>query len=453
MDQISAIVPACVGLFAAVGFGLFGVISLRERESRAARVSFGFTAAGLFLLVSIALFPSIRFAFFIFICASLVLILIAFIRPSRPIDLRNDIPRLRFDERDIMFARARLEPGSPNFNSYYALRPENLDGDNLSRSKPGLLSPDSREANPLLFASAQAGFDLTAVLRNSVDGPVSDQKCTRTPAEMTSFLKSLAVYYGALRAGVTELLPYHVYSYIGRGTGRYGDPIPLEHRYAIAFTVEMDFHMIAANPAAPGVMESAKQYVEAARVAIQLANAIRRLGYPARAHIDGNYRIIAPLVARDAGLGEIGRMGILMTPSWGPRVRIGVVTTNIELEPDSPVRDPSVIDFCGICRKCAENCPARSIPFGERQDIDGALRWRINAETCYRYWCTIGTDCGVCMTVCPYSHPNSISHNLVRRGIAHSYFLRRVAHRMENLFYGRRPRLRKAHTLFERWAS
>ena len=45
---------------------------------------------------------------------------------------------------------------------------------------------------------------------------------------------------------------------------------------------------------------------------------IRRLGYPARAHIDGNYRVIAPLVARDAGLGEIGRMGLLMTPRSRP---------------------------------------------------------------------------------------------------------------------------------------
>ena len=51
---------------------------------------------------------------------------------------------------------------------------------------------------------------------------------------------------------------------------------------------------------------------------VQLAAAIRDLGYPARAHIDGNYRVIAPLVARDAGLGEIGRMGLLMTPRWVP---------------------------------------------------------------------------------------------------------------------------------------
>ena len=254
----------------------------------------------------------------------------------------------------------------------------------------------------------------------------------------------MTIYFGALDVGITELKPYHVYSHIGRGTGTYGAPIPVKHRFAIAFTVEMDHGMIAANPHAPGSMESARQYVESARVAVSLAAAIRHLGYPARAHIDGNYRVIAPLVARDAGLGEIGRMGLLMTPRIGPRVRLGVVTTDIELIPDSRNPDPTVIDFCNICTKCAQNCPSRSIPFGERQEIDGAIRWRIDPNTCFRYWNVVGTDCGVCMTVCPYSHPDSMGHNVIRWGIRRSGFLRRVALWFDNLLYENKPNARSA---------
>jgi ferredoxin len=137
-------------------------------------------------------------------------------------------------------------------------------------------------------------------------------------------------------------------------------------------------------------------------------------------------------------------MGLLMTPRLGPRVRLGVVTTDLELVPDSPTRDAAVIDFCNVCRKCADNCPIRAIPFGEREDCDGALRWRINADTCYRYWCVVGTDCGVCMTVCPYSHPDSSCHNLVRWGIRNSGFFRRAAYHMDNLFYGRKPSPRRS---------
>jgi len=180
--------------------------------------------------------------------------------------------------------------------------------------------------------------------------------------------------------------------------------------------------------------------VESAKIAIQVATLIRSLGYRARAHIDGNYRVIAPLVARDAGLGELGRIGILMTPRLGPRVRLGVVTTDLPLLPDPPGDDGSVLDFCTICKKCADNCPSRSIPFGDRDRIDGGRRWAIEAESCFRYWNAIGTDCGRCMTVCPYSHPDNVAHGLVRWAARRSGAARRAALWLDDLFYGRAPR-------------
>jgi reductive dehalogenase len=202
----------------------------------------------------------------------------------------------------------------------------------------------------------------------------------------------------------------------------------------------MDPDLVATAPYAPTGMESARQYVESARVAVQLANFIRSLGYPARAHIDGNYRVVAPLVARDAGLGEIGRMGLLMTPALGPRVRLGVVTTDLPLIPDGRGEDRSVLDFCGICSKCADCCPPHAIPQGGRVEIDGALRWRINDAICYRYWNAVGTDCARCMAVCPYSHPDRAVHNAVRWAARHSGIARRAAVRLDDLFYGRFPR-------------
>ena len=187
-------------------------------------------------------------------------------------------------------------------------------------------------------------------------------------------------------------------------------------------------------------MESARQYVEAARIAVSLAAALRSLGHPARAHIDGNYRVIAPLVARDAGLGEIGRMGLLMTPRLGPRVRIGVVTTPLELVPDTAAEDETVIDFCMRCGKCILNCPARAISSGGRVEKDGVLRWAIDGDACFRYWNVIGTDCARCLAVCPYSHPDNIFHNAVRWGIRRSGLFRRAAVRLDDVFYGRKPR-------------
>jgi reductive dehalogenase len=445
MESVLSPLLVGMGLLWAVGFGVFGYVSFREGERRAAKVAFGLAGAGLLIFIPFSLAPvGLKLAVSSIIGIVLICLLILASLPIGRIEFGNDTPRDRRDERDIMFARARLVPGSPEYESYYAMRPENRGSDDLTRTKPGLLSPKARFANPYHFAASQASFGLTEALREAVDGPVSEERPSIPAEKLTSFLKGATKYYGALEVGITELQPYHVYSHTGRGTGKYGATIPIRHSYAIAFSVEMNFFMIAANPAAPGVMESARQYVESARIAVQLANLIRQLGFSARAHIDGNYQVIAPLVARDAGLGEIGRMGLLMTPSHGPRVRLGVVTTDAPLRSDPRHRQKAVIDFCTLCKKCADNCPSRSIPFETRKEIDGLLRWQLDAETCFRYWCTVGTDCGICMTVCPYSHPATLSHNLIRWAIGRSGFARRTAYWMDDMFYGKRPKSRPA---------
>jgi ferredoxin len=59
--------------------------------------------------------------------------------------------------------------------------------------------------------------------------------------------------------------------------------------------------------------------------------------------------------ARAAGLGDVGKNGLFLTPEFGPRQRFGFVVTNAELEPD-PVRK---INFCDGCDACVKACPLR----------------------------------------------------------------------------------------------
>jgi NAD-dependent dihydropyrimidine dehydrogenase PreA subunit len=445
MDRLAMIVLVAGGVVSVTLFAVFGAVSVAEGERRAARRAFAIAlVCAIVFLGGALLAPPIRTPLFWLVMAAALAVLVLLLLPIGHVAPANDTPRQRRDERNVMFARARLQPGSPEFEAYYAAHPENLRSDDEMRQKPGLLAPDAEFADSLLFAAADASFDLTEALRDAVDGPVAEFRHELPPERLTAFVKGLAQYYGARDVGVTRLSPVHVYSHVGRGSGVYGEPISLEHDTAIAFTVEMERDMTVASPHAPAVAESAHQYVESARVAVQLAAALRGLGYPARAHIDGNYRVIAPLVARDAGLGEIGRIGLLMTPQLGPRVRLGVVTTNANLVADKRRQGTAVIDFCTICSKCADNCPANAIAFGDRVESDGALCWKIDPDACYRYWCIVGTDCGVCLNVCPYSHPDNPLHNLVRRGIARSGFFRRAVKWLDDVFYGREPARRDA---------
>ena len=345
----------------------------------------------------------------------------------------------KYDERDVVFVRKRLEEGSERFKEYYNRKPEKLEPDNTFRSAPGLLSSGSGQFDPFMYASTEASFITCDNLIDICDGPVAEKKVKADIKDISEYIKNWTKHLGAYSVGITLLKDDHKYSIGGRGD-KYGKPVVNNHKFAIAFTVEMDYDSIRKGPQAPAVMESAKQYLNAGTIAVQVASFIRNIGYSARAHIDANYEVICPLVARDAGLGELGRMGILMTPDLGPRARVNVVTTELPLAVDERKYDGSIIEFCRHCKKCAAVCPGRAISEKDREIHNGVLCWKINHEKCFTFWCNSGTDCGRCMATCPYSHPNSPMHNTVRFFIKHSPVFRRIAATMDDFLYGRKPR-------------
>lgn len=358
------------------------------------------------------------------------------------------IPQKQFDERDVMFSRNTLKENSAKFNSYYTMRPENREPDNAFRKEPGLLQNGAMYYNQLLFEATHATFQTVDLLQPMVEGNSNPKKANISEKELSDFIEQWTVKLGALNVGFTKIKTHHIYSHVGRGEA-YGEPIDLNHEFAIAFTVEMSHESLRYNPKGPVVMESAKQYLNAGKIAIQVAQFLRNLGYEARAHIDANYRLICPIVAQDAGLGVIGRMGLLMTPDLGPRVRIGVVSTNLQLPVSEKVSNSSHIHFCEACKKCAENCPSQAISKTSIKNNKHPERWTINQEKCFAYWCKVGTDCGRCVSVCPYSHPNNAMHNVVRWFIARNPINRYVALKLDDFFYGKKPKPQKLKSWME----
>ena len=59
-----------------------------------------------------------------------------------------------------------------------------------------------------------------------------------------------------------------------------------------------------------------------------------------------------------AGLGEIGYSKMLLTPEFGPRLRLGVILTELELEPDPIYNGPKL---CNRCMACVRECPGHAI--------------------------------------------------------------------------------------------
>jgi reductive dehalogenase len=409
-----------------------------ERSYRAVFVSLLFS-----LIAPLPFFLSWYFNFLWFgillniITPSLFLLLLI---PFRKIyRITDDTPAFGVDERDTLFSRNELVPGTPVYEEYYSHHPEKLEKDNKFRNQPGLLSKEAKYYHGDAFSKAQQLFKKVKNLHPRVSElPVTKPVSIESDKE-TLKLKEYCLELGASDAAITRTHAYHFYGYGGRAK-RYGKKVINNHSFAIVFTVEMNNTMVKAAPKASIVLESARQYLNSAEIAIKVAEYIRGMGYEARAHIDGNYEVICPLVARDAGLGEIGRMGLLMTPTYGPRVRIAVVTTNMPLLADRRKPDTTMQHFCLHCKKCAHCCPGNSISLNPPDLIDRVKRWQIDSESCFKYWCIAGTDCGRCMSVCPYSHPNTLLHRLVCRGIRNNALFRRMAIYLDDLFYGRRPK-------------
>jgi ferredoxin len=59
------------------------------------------------------------------------------------------------------------------------------------------------------------------------------------------------------------------------------------------------------------------------------------------------------------GLGEIGYSKMFISPQFGPRCRVGIVLTDLELEPD-PIYDGP--ELCNKCMACVKACPGQCIP-------------------------------------------------------------------------------------------
>ena len=351
---------------------------------------------------------------------------------------REDTSAARFDERDTMFARAAREPGTAQYDEYYDGREELRAIDDKIRALPLLFEPGGRYHDHALCEEAQRYFDLIQSI--DVDEALVESWSERLAggAETSSTLKAMALSLGAVAAGCCRVEERFLYSHKGRLDHDFGEPIDAsEHAHALVFLVEMDHDAMQRAPRARVVVESAREYHRAAVISKTISATLRAVGKRAYAHYDAHYAAIMPPLAVAAGLGELGRNNILVADRFGARVRIGAVTTDLHLEPDN-ARSLGVGAFCQACKKCSESCPTGSLSNEEPELVDGSVKWSTRVETCYAYWRRIGTDCGICMAVCPFSHADNWFHNFVRGLVRRFPSLARAAVLGDDAVYGRR---------------
>lgn len=266
--------------------------------------------------------------------------------------------------------------------------------------------------------------------------------------KITNLIKKTAKWFGADLVGITPLNRLWVYSHWGDHSirlglaGKVGDPIELPDYFSnvIVMAVEMDYHHVLRSPAVECSTDLG--YSKMAFASTSLARFIQELGYHAMP--SGNDTALSIPLAIDAGLGELGRHGLLITNEYGPRVRLCKVFTDLPLIHDKPI-NIGIQSFCETCEKCAQKCPGQAIRHEERtpkpvniSNNENLLKWPVNAENCIGWWFKNRAHCTVCIRVCPFNKPDTFLHRILREVVASTPVLNKFFLWTDNLFgYGK----------------
>jgi epoxyqueuosine reductase len=119
-------------------------------------------------------------------------------------------------------------------------------------------------------------------------------------------------------------------------------------------------------------------------------------------------------VAIAAGIGWQGKSLLVVSPEFGPRIRLVTVLTDADLEPDPPLENR-----CGKCSQCRDHCPAGAI-LGVNTDSHYTTRSEaINLKRCvHQVRDVFGVlpnivplICGVCIAFCPWGKKGGIKRS------------------------------------------
>ncbi len=434
-----------------LSFAYFAFESHREQEARATKN--GITGGVIAIIIGfLILIPQMKMVILLFFIAGAVFSLSLLI-PASPNKkaLKGAKGYLvgqpkRFDERDAVFARYRsLTKGTERYNYFYKnMHPEKEERDAKRRKKGFIGTPGSidKEYQPNV-AMMHASFSIPPYLGHyAYNEPEPDVPVANlSPEKATLIVKNLAKHIGADLVGITKIDTDLLYSHRGEihydKVENWGTEIKGLPPYAVVMITEMNHGHVISAPHTPTVAESAHLYARGAYLTTLLARWFSYMGYKGVAEHTRNYNIPLPPLAVDAGLGEVGRQGYLVAPKFGARVRIFAVLTDMPLIPDKPI-SLGVEEFCQKCKKCADACPSKSIPQGEKVVFNGFEKWKLDEDSCYDYWSKVGTDCSICMAICPFSRPNTLLHKFVRLFVAKSKIAQIIFPHIDNFLYGKR---------------
>jgi reductive dehalogenase len=343
----------------------------------------------------------------------------------------------RFSGRDMFALYVPLKTqhdGVGSFEAEQASKAKRL-ATLMAAKRPGFTLPDQilSEGAWTVMHSAKPGAGLLSWTRISPhpQGETAALRYVDSPEEMASTVKTAARLYGAGMVGIAPMNE----AYFNLKVPEDGPPqkgaqpqeksivfedidvpevtdirfaIPKRMKWVVTIAIPMDLDLLTLAPTPLGDTASALGYSHSAFVVSSLAEFIRGLGYQAIPSVNDTAQSVP--FAVDAGLGELGRLNKLVTPEFGPAVRLCKVFTDMPMAYDKPI-DFGLVEFCRRCKKCAEACPSRALSFDNEPSFNtkgpwnnpGHKAWFEDSYKCFQFWQKSNSACGICLVSCPYT--------------------------------------------------
>jgi reductive dehalogenase len=234
------------------------------------------------------------------------------------------------------------------------------------------------------------------------DGPPAGGPRPEDPQQNALAVKAAAYFLGADAVGLSRCPDWTWYSHDATGA-----PIDPPHDQAISMIIDQGFETMegASGDDWISVAQSMRAYLRFALLGGVIAKQIRNIGYKAKAHTVLDGEVLQPPLLLLSGLGEVSRIGeVILNPFLGPRLKSGVITTDMPLAHDKPI-DFGLQKFCEACNKCARECPSGAITAGPKLMFNGYEIWKSDSQKCATYRITTpgGAMCGRCMKTCPWN--------------------------------------------------
>jgi ferredoxin len=167
---------------------------------------------------------------------------------------------------------------------------------------------------------------------------------------------------------------------------------------AICLALEQDYVKTQTIPSLDAEDTHFGTYFNQGPLTMELTDYIRSLGY--NVQVSGPTWHYGPMIPMfvEAGLGQLGANGQLLSPHFGSRARLQIIYTDAKVTFDKPI-DYGIHKFCQECQVCVNRCPGRAL-MPEKVWYRGVEKNKLVFKRCRPVMARY-EGCGICMKVCP----------------------------------------------------